>query len=143
MEKILLPCPLLYLNGMVTNELLKGEKIIAIVIKNTLMSLKNQIRMSYHGAERECENLSFADGYYGYLSLKKDFKLWVSHREEINQTVTVLRQNGINADFLLAGTTYWTAGGDKFYAPVVNASSGYTLMQDKGSYHISRATIGK
>lgn len=71
MEKILLSCPLLYLNGTVTNELLKGEKVIAIVVENTLMSLKNQIRMSYRGAERECENLTFADGHYGYLSLKK------------------------------------------------------------------------
>lgn len=58
MEKILLSCPLLYLNGTVTNELLKGEKVIAIVVENTLMSLKNQIRMSYRGAERECENLT-------------------------------------------------------------------------------------
>lgn len=41
MEKILLSCPLLYLNGTVTNELLKGEKVIAIVVENTLMSLKN------------------------------------------------------------------------------------------------------
>lgn len=40
MEKILLSCPLLYLNGTVTNELLKGEKVIAIVVENTLMSLK-------------------------------------------------------------------------------------------------------
>ena len=76
MEKILLSCPLLYLNGTVTNELLKGEKVIAIVVENTLMSLKNQIRMSYRGAERECENLTFADGHYGYLSLKKEFELW-------------------------------------------------------------------
>ena len=90
MEKILLSCPLLYLNGTVTNELLKGEKVIAIVVENTLMSLKNQIRMSYRGAERECENLTFADGHYGYLSLKKEFELWVSHREEINRTVEVL-----------------------------------------------------
>ena len=104
MEKILLSCPLLYLNGTVTNELLKGEKVIAIVVENTLMSLKNQIRMSYRGAERECENLTFADGHYGYLSLKKEFELWVSHREEINRTVEVLRENGVNADFLLAGT---------------------------------------
>ena len=108
MEKILLSCPLLYLNGTVTNELLKGEKVIAIVVENTLMSLKNQIRMSYRGAERECENLTFADGHYGYLSLKKEFELWVSHREEINRTVEVLRENGVNADFLLAGTVYWT-----------------------------------
>ena len=94
MEKILLSCPLLYLNGTVTNELLKGEKVIAIVVENTLMSLKNQIRMSYRGAERECENLTFADGHYGYLSLKKEFELWVSHREELNRTVEVLRENG-------------------------------------------------
>ena len=143
MEKILLSCPLLYLNGTVTNELLKGEKVIAIVVENTLMSLKNQIRMSYRGAERECENLTFADGHYGYLSLKKEFELWVSHREEITRTVEVLRENGVNADFLLAGTVYWTAGGDKFYAPVVNASSGYTLVQDKGSSYVSRAAVGK
>ena len=136
-------CTLLYLNGTVTNELLKGEKVIAIVVENTLMSLKNQIRMSYRGAERECENLTFADGHYGYLSLKKEFELWVSHREEINRTVEVLRENGVNADFLLAGTVYWTAGGDKFYAPVVNASSGYTLVQDKGSSYVSRAAVGK
>ena len=143
MEKILLSCPLLYLNGTVTNELLKGEKVIAVVVENTLMSLKNQIRMTYSGAERECENLTFADGHCGYLSLKKEFELWVSHREEINQPVQVLRENGINADFLPAGTVYWTAGGDKFYAPAVNASSGHTLKQDKGSYYVSRAAIGK
>ena len=35
------------------------------------------------------------------------------------------------------------AGGDKFYAPVVNASSGYTLVQDKGSSYVSRAAVGK
>ena len=43
--------------------------------------------MTYSGAERECEKSDFADGHCGYLSLKKEFELWVSHREEINQTV--------------------------------------------------------
>lgn len=143
MEKVMLPCSLLYLNGMVANELLEGEKVIAIVVENTLMGLKNQIRASYRGAERECESLTFADGHFGYLALKKEFELWVAHREEINQTVKILRENGVNADFLLAGTAYWTAGGNKFYAYVVNASSGYVLMQDKGSSYVSRPAIGK
>lgn len=142
MEKIVLACPVLYLNGTVDNELNKNEKVIAIVVEDTLMGLKNQIRSSYNMAERKCEELVFPDGHFGYLALKKDFELWVSHREKINQTVKVLKENGVNADFLLSGTVYWTASGDKFYAYAVNATSGYALMQDKGSSYISRAAIG-
>ena len=44
MEKIVLACPVLYLNGTVDNELNKNEKVIAIVVEDTLMGLKNQIR---------------------------------------------------------------------------------------------------
>lgn len=134
-------CEVLYLDGTVANELLPGKKVIAIVVGDTLISLKNQIQTNYQEAERQCERLKFADGHFGYLALKSEFELWVAHKKEINATIRVLRENGINADYLLDGTAYWVAGGDKFFGYVVNASSGCHLMQSKGALYISRAAI--
>ena len=134
-------CKVLYLDGTVTNELLAGKKVIAIVVGDTLISLKNQIRTNYQGAERQCERLKFADGHFGYLALKDEFDLWVAHKTEINGTIRVLRENGVNADYLLDGTVYWVAGGDKFFGYVVNASSGCHLMQAQGTLYVSRAAI--
>ena len=85
--------------------------------------------------------MKFADGHFGYLALKDEFDLWVAHKTEINGTIRVLRENGVNADYLLDGTVYWVAGGDKFFGYVVNASSGCHLMQAKGTLYVSRAAI--
>lgn len=140
METIL-ECSVLYWNGEISNKLVKGKRIIAIVVENTKMALKNNIRSSHRDALLHSEMIKFSNGYYGYLALKPDVEIWVKNRTEINLTIAKLQTIGVNVDLFPSGEALWTAGSGQFHGQIVNSSSGCSLTQELNACYLSRAAI--
>ena len=148
MAKVKLPLSVLYSDGTVSVEYDKNKKIVAVVVGNTFIALRDSHKdndQEIFGADWQtikdfCEGVK-EDGYCSYMPPYDEVLLWRDSVVDINLTIGILQQQGVNADMLFEKNIYWTSTSHHPFARAVNFYSGNIEFRRREEICFGRAAI--